>query len=660
MGTPASVRGNGPDPARPGPTADPAGLRDSAAPTDPTDPAGLAPADPAAPAGHPAVRRRSAVGVGAGAGAARSTAARASHRRLPAGTWLWPGLLAFVLGLYGAGGPQLWEDELNSWDMATRSTGRLLETLQNVDAVLAAYYLLLHTWTALFGDSDLALRLPSVLAAAGAAVCTALIGARLAGPRAGRVAGLLFALTPVVSRYAQEARPYALVVLAVALATLLLLRALDRPDGKGRWAAYALALSAVGLLHLVALTALAGHVVAAAVAAKGIKGIKGVKGVKGVKGCPVLLYFGAAVLTGTAAAAPVLALGRSQAGRQISWIPSPDLWGLAAFWPQLFGSALTGGAVMALAALAWTGRQGRASRTAGAGAGAGVGADADGGDARSDSDSDSGSGPGSGFRSGSGPGSGPGPGSGLWSGFGSGFGSSPSAGAGADRAWLSAMTASAVAPPLILWAVSHGDVSYFYFRYLLFTLPAWAVLAGAALRTVRPRAVLAVLLAGLALLTLPEQRALREPYAHFWHGVDYRGAAAAIEKYHRPGDAVVYDRGDDYWRLLDAGVRHYLPDGLRPRDVFLARSAADRADLWASECPVPARCLRDEPRIWLVVPAGEADPLQALPPAQARALRAHYTATGTERLTGVTVALLVRKTGRTAEVAGERTGEEER
>ncbi|MFI8521435.1 glycosyltransferase family 39 protein [Streptomyces sp. NPDC085481] len=526
------------------------------------------PASPSTPAPAP-VRETDAAGHGQASGSRRPAprSGAEEHRRLR-GVWLWPGLLALVLALYGAGDPQLWQDELNSWDMATRSTGRLLETVRHVDAVLAAYYFLLHGWTGLFGDSDLALRLPSVLAAAGAAVCTALIGERLFGRRAGLVAGLLFALTPAVMRYAQEARPYALVVFAVALATLLLLRALDRPDSRWRWAAYAAAVAAVGLLHLVALTALAGHVAAAA-----------------AKGRAAALRFACAALAGVAAASPVVLLGRAQAGRQISWIPGPDLAGLATLWPQLFGSALVTGLVMTLAALAWAapGKRGAPAHRAG-----------------------------------------------------------PDESADRTRV-LAAATASAVAPPLILWTVSHGDVSYFHFRYLLFTLPAWAVLAGAALRGVRPRAVVAVLLAGLGLLTLPEQGTLREPYAHFWQGVDYRGAAATIRNYHRPGDAVIYDRGEDHWRLLDAGVRHYLPRELHPRDVFLARSAADRADLWASECPDPARCLRAEPRIWLVVPSGEGDPLNALPAAQARALRAHYTATGTERLTGVTVALLIRK-----------------
>ncbi|MFG2870742.1 glycosyltransferase family 39 protein [Streptomyces sp. NPDC048338] len=473
------------------------------------------------------------------------------------GVWLWPTLLALALTLYGIGSPQLWEDELNTWDMAGRSTGQLLDALRHVDAVLGAYYLLLHGWMGVFGDSATALRLPSAFALTGAAACTALIGQRLFGRRAGLAAGLLLALVPAVTRYGHEARPYALVVLAVALATLTLLRALERPRAAGRWAVYALCVAAVGLLHLVALTALAGHLVAVALKAREER--------------PVLGRFVLAVAAGVAAAAPVALLGRAQAGRQISWIPRPDLWSLLGLWPQLYGSALAAGAVTTAAVLAWGERR------------------------------------------------------------------------PATRGPLLTASALAVLPPLLLWAVSHGDVSYFFHRYLLFTLPACAVLAGAGLCAARARGVVAAGLVALALLTLPEQQALRRPYAHFWHGVDYEGAASTVRKYHRPGDAVVYDRGEDYWRLLDVGVRFYLPDDLRPRDVFLAASAADRAELWSAECPDPAVCLRNEARIWLVVAGNQPDPLDALPAPQARALRARYTATGTERLTGVTVALLVRK-----------------
>ncbi|MEU6879371.1 glycosyltransferase family 39 protein [Streptomyces sp. NPDC046712] len=472
------------------------------------------------------------------------------------GVWLWPTLVTLALTVYEIGRPLLWEDELNTWDMAGRSLGQLLDAVQRVDAVLGTYYVLLHGWMTVFGDSATALRMPSALAMAGTAGCTALIGQRLFGHRAGLAAGLLFALTPVVTRYAHEARPYALVVLAATVATLLLLRALERPESAWRWTAYALSMAAVGLLHLIALTVLAGHLVAVARRARGERS--------------VALRFGCAVLAGTALVVPVALLGRAQAGRQISWIPGPDLWGLVTFWPQLYASALVAGAVTTLAVLAWGERR-------------------------------------------------------------------PS-----TRGPLLVASALAVLPPLLLWAVSHGDTSYFFYRYLLFTLPAWTVLAGAGLCAVRSRGVVAAVLVALAVLTLPDQQAVRRPFAHFWQGIDYEGAARTIEKYHRPGDAVVFDRGDDYWRMLDVGVRFYLPDRLRPRDVFLGTSAADRAELWPTECPDPAACLKDEPRIWLVVAGDAADPLDALPADQARALRARYTATGAERVTGVTVALLVR------------------
>ncbi|MEU9705626.1 glycosyltransferase family 39 protein [Streptomyces sp. NPDC047981] len=494
------------------------------------------------------------------------------------GVWLWPTLVSLVLSLYAIGRPVLWQDELNTWDMVTRSTAQLFDTVQRVDAVLGGYYLLLHGWTAVFGDSATALRLPSALAMAGTAGCTALIGRRLFGARAGLAAGLLFALAPVVTRYAHEARPYALVVLAVTASTLLLLRALDRPESRWRWAAYGLCVAAVGLLHMVALTVLAGQLVAVAWRAREERRIA--------------LRFGLAALAGVAVVAPVALLGRAQAGRQISWIPRPDVWSLVTFLPQLYASALVAGAVTTLAVLAWGERRAGSPR----------------------------------------PGAVSGPGPGL--------GSRPGA-----RGGLLGVSALAVLPPLLLWAVSHGDVSYFYFRYLLFTLPAWAVLAGAGLAGIaRPKArgVVAAVLVALVVLTLQDQQAVRRPYAHFWHGIDFEGAARTIETYHRPGDAVVFDRGDDYWRMLDVGVRFYLRDELRPRDVFLATAAADRADLWSTECPDPAACLRGEQRIWLVVPGDAADPLDALPAEQARALRARYTATGTERLTGVTVALLVR------------------
>lgn len=470
------------------------------------------------------------------------------------GLILWPCLATLVGALYRIGEPLLGRDELTSWDVSGRDVGQVLATVQRVDGVVGTYYLVLHGWTRLFGDSAVSLRMPSALAMTAAAACVALIGRRLFGRRAGLVGGLLFALIPAVSRFAHEARPYALVMLAVALAALLLLRAMDRPGSPWRWAGYALCLVAVGLFHLIALLCLAGHLVLVALRA-------------GRERRP-WWGFGLSVLAAAVLLSPLVVWGQAQAVRQSSWIGRPGVWGLVDIWPHLFYSGICAAAVMLLAVLA----------------------------------------------------------------------------CGERREAVVFCVASVVLPPPVIWALSQGDMSYFYFRYMLFTLPAFAVLAGAGLAAAaRSRAVLASALAVLALLTLPDQRSLGTPLAHYWTGgPDYAAAARTIQKYYVRGDAIVYDR-DEEAGMFALGVRYYLPRDLRLRDVFLAESAAARDDLRSTDCPEPVRCLRNEKRIWLVVMGNKADPFEGLSPYQAAALRARYTASGAERHEGVTVALLVRR-----------------
>ncbi|MER6594399.1 glycosyltransferase family 39 protein, partial [Micromonospora purpureochromogenes] len=172
--------------------------------------------------------------------------------------WVPPLLATLIVGLYDIGHAQPWRDELATWSAAARPLGDLLRLTGTVDAATGPYYLLMHGWVRLFGDSATALRLPSALAMAGAAGLTAVLGRWLLGTRAGLLAGLLLAVLPGTSRYAQEARPYALASLFAVLATLLLVAALCRP-GWTRWAGYAAAVAALGLTHLLALTLLAAH-----------------------------------------------------------------------------------------------------------------------------------------------------------------------------------------------------------------------------------------------------------------------------------------------------------------------------------------------------------------------------------------------------------------
>ncbi|MBC9716267.1 glycosyltransferase family 39 protein [Streptomyces sp. TRM66268-LWL] len=152
----------------------------------------------------------------------------------------------------------MWRDEAATWQAAHRSPGEILHLLGQVDLVHGLYYAVMHVNFALFGDSLLTLRLPSVIAAAGACALTARLAARLCGRPAGTAAGLALAMVPAVQELAQEDRPYAGVLFFVVLSTTLLVHALQWP-GRRRWAGYAAALLAAALLNWLALFTVAAH-----------------------------------------------------------------------------------------------------------------------------------------------------------------------------------------------------------------------------------------------------------------------------------------------------------------------------------------------------------------------------------------------------------------
>ena len=241
--------------------------------------------------------------------------------------WVLPSLAMGGIGSIGITGTGLWADELATWGMTTVSQTELWRQLGGTDAAVGTYYLILRVWTALFGDSDLSLRLPSLLAMVGAAAVIARIGTRMLSPRAGLVAGLIFAIIPSTTRFAQEARPYALAVLMAAVATLLLLRALERQTfmvGLG----YALSIAFLGALHSIALLLVVAHGIAVALSR------------------PRLLWrWTPTALLGVVLILPLLLVGMRQTG-QIDWIKLTDLDVLGQYVNHFFGSAILGGAML--------------------------------------------------------------------------------------------------------------------------------------------------------------------------------------------------------------------------------------------------------------------------------------------------------------------------
>jgi mannosyltransferase len=238
-----------------------------------------------------------------------------------------PPLVTALIGGWRITGPSLWADELATWGAVRLDWEQLWRLGGSVDAVVTPYYAALKVFTGIAGTGTLALRLPSLIAAVLTAVVVAELGRRAAGDTAGLLAGLLWAVLPVTARYAQEARPYAVVVFFASLALLALIRLLDRP-GPGRAAAYAAAVAATGILHpLSGLLMVAGH------ALVGFRFWRA--------------WLPAAALGSLPAVALLLYASRQAA--QISWIKPVGVQTLRVLPGQLFVSAIVGGMVLALA-----------------------------------------------------------------------------------------------------------------------------------------------------------------------------------------------------------------------------------------------------------------------------------------------------------------------
>lgn len=165
-----------------------------------------------------------------------------------------PALVMLAVGCWRLDRGGMWRDEAVTFQVARRTVPQIWRLLHDVDAVHGLYYLLMHAVLAVH-PGEVVLRLPSVCAAALTAGLVAALGARLARPRVGLWAGLLYAVSPMAGHYAQEGRSYALVAAGATGATLLLVRAVRG----GTWWAYGAVVALTCWLHEFAVLLLPAH-----------------------------------------------------------------------------------------------------------------------------------------------------------------------------------------------------------------------------------------------------------------------------------------------------------------------------------------------------------------------------------------------------------------
>ena len=532
---------------------------------------------------------RAADGRAADGTGAASTAPAAAGPGHPGGralAWLVvviPVLAELIAGGYRIGGPSLWRDEAATISGSQRPLADLLAMIGRQDAVHGFYYLVMHPVVAAWGISPTTLRLPSLIAMCLTAGLTAALARRLAaasgipGAQAiGLLAGLALVAVPLTTRYAQEARPYALTSLFAVLTSYLLVRAVARP-GRPSWLLYGLALLFTGLFSLFAVLIAVAHGVSLWWARPRTGGETRPRpasplpqarppgsGPAGSVTAVVLRRWLAACAAVAALLAPVAYLSAGQAA-QLSWVTKPtvstvasllrDFAGATTLLPVVVLLAILG----CLAGLGWRRARGLSLATL-------------------------------------------------------------------ALPWL-------VLPPVLLIGVSLARPVYVE-RYVLFCLPALALLtaAGLAWLTVLARRALAgrglgrrqadvlaavpaalLVVAMLAALAGP-QRAIRQPGAR---ADNLRAVAAVVSRNERPGDAIVYLPQDT--ELV--GVAYPAPFR-RLRDIGLGRSPDASGTLRGlpAEPGVVAARLRSVPRVWTVVWAHALGQATAVPVRLARLL----------------------------------------
>jgi mannosyltransferase len=288
----------------------------------------------------------------AGTRAAAAAAARGDQRpraglAAAAASYLPPAVAAAVMTLLGLWGivrqSKMGNDEVATRYAALLSLGQLAHLLSHVDAVHGTYYLLMHGWVVL-GSSPTVLRVPSVIAMVAGAALVAIIGTRLTGSGwAGLVAGLVLALTPSISYYAQTARSYALVLACVAAATLVLIRTL-RAEAAGEtgarlkrwWVLYGALVVVASYLNEMALLILIAHAVTVLAARYGRPVFERFVVIAVV--CGVLLV--------------PLALLSYHERAAVGWIGRPTVRDLGILWHDYFGGNSVIAAILTVFAVA--------------------------------------------------------------------------------------------------------------------------------------------------------------------------------------------------------------------------------------------------------------------------------------------------------------------
>jgi len=145
--------------------------------------------------------------------------------------------------------------------------------------------------------------------------------------------------------------------------------------------------------------------------------------------------------------------------------------------------------------------------------------------------------------------------------------------------------------PLAMLLIASPITPVYAFRYILFCIPAVALLAGTGLAALG-RAAGALALALIAVLGLPVQMVIRSAGGH---GDNIRAADQIVAATMRPGDPVLYATPENYWSAYPFGL-------VRLRNIGQGESPVRSATLGGISLPpsVVRQRLAGVARLWVV------------------------------------------------------------
>ena len=152
-------------------------------------------------------------------------------RRSMQALWAMVGLCVVATGVRLATSRGLWVDEAISVDQAQMPFGQMLADMRTTDVHPPLHHAVLWVTVRLFGTSEVAVRLPSLLAGVALVPVMFWVGRTLYDRRTGWIAAILAAIAPFCVWYSQEARMYSQFMLFAAVAIGAQVLALRR----GRW-----------------------------------------------------------------------------------------------------------------------------------------------------------------------------------------------------------------------------------------------------------------------------------------------------------------------------------------------------------------------------------------------------------------------------------------